>query len=340
MRLDEPVTPGTALCITTSGSTGEPKGALLTHEALEASARATLARIGRHDDDVWLSCLPWHHIAGLQVLLRSRLSGTPLVTHETFDPQAIAADRSATLVSLVPTQLHRLLEAGIDLSRFRVVLLGGAPAPATLLDRARQAGANVVTTYGMSETCGGCVYDGVPLDGVEVRVDEGARVAIRGPTLMSGYRMRDDLTGQVLVDGWFRTSDLGRWENGRLVVTGRADDVVVSGGENVPTALVAELLASHPNVAEVAVTGVPDPTWGERVVAVVRPAGPAPSLRELREWVGRRAPVAFAPRGLVVVDELPLLPSGKLDRLAVARQAAPAPAATSASQSADPPSVA
>jgi o-succinylbenzoate---CoA ligase len=338
LRAGEPVEPGIALCIATSGSTGEPKGALLSHAALEASARATMARIGRQDDDVWLSCLPWQHIGGLQVLLRARLFGTPLVVHDTFDPDRVAAETTATLVSLVPTQLHRLLDAGVDLARFRVVLLGGARAPDELLTRARQAGVNVVTTYGMSETSGGCVYDGAPLDGVDVAVDDEGHISLRGPMLMTGYRDRPDLTAEVLVDGWFRTSDLGRWEDGRLVVVGRADDVVVSGGENVPTAVVADLLASHPSVAEVAVTGVPDATWGERVVAVVRPAGPAPSLRELREWVERRAPVAFAPRGLVVVDELPLLPSGKLDRLAVARQATPT--FSSANQSADPPSVA
>jgi O-succinylbenzoic acid--CoA ligase len=263
--------------------------------------------------------------------------GTALVVHETFDPVRVAGETRATLVSLVPTQLHRLLEAGVDLARFRVVLLGGAAAPAGLLDRARQAGINVVTTYGMSETSGGCVYDGRPLDGVEVSLDDDGRISLRGPMVMTGYRCRPDLTEQALADGWFRTDDIGRWDGNRLVVVGRVDDVIVSGGENVPAGLVAEIIARHPAVADVAVTGVADPDWGERVVAVVQPAGPPPSLDEIRGWVRDRAPAAYAPAQLVLVAALPLLPSGKLDRLAVARQAAPH--RSPASQSAEPPSV-
>jgi O-succinylbenzoic acid--CoA ligase len=323
MRLDEPVEPDIALVIATSGSTGEPKGAQLSRSALEASARATHARIGLAADDRWLSCLPWQHVGGIQVMLRARLLGIALTIHDRFDVDRFAAT-GATLTSLVPTQLVRLLDAGVDLSGFRAILLGGDAAPAALLARAAAAGARVVTTYGMSETAGGCVYDGMPLDGVQVRIGAGSRIEISGPTLMSGYRSRPDLTTAALVDGWLVTSDIGELDgDGRWRVTGRADDVVITGGENVVTTQVADVLSAHPDLADVAVTGVDDPVWGHRLVAVVVPrrVGRAPSLAELREWSADRLPAAARPRGLVVVAALPRLGSGKPDRLAITRLA-------------------
>jgi O-succinylbenzoic acid--CoA ligase len=338
MRPDDPGAPldaGIALVIATSGSTGEPKGAQLRHEALEASARATHARIGLEPHDRWLSCLPWQHIGGLQVMLRARLLDIPLEIHERFAVEAVAASE-ATLVSLVPTQLVRLLDAGVDLRRFRVILLGGAAATPTLLDRAREAGAPVVTTYGMSETSGGCVYDGRPLDEVEVSIADDGRIRVRGPVVMAGYRLRPDLSSQVLSGGgWLTTGDLGAIDkNGVLSVLGRADDVIVTGGENVAADAVAAVLASHPDLVEVVVTGVPDPQWGQRIVAVVvAGAGTPPSLADLRELCAARLPLAAVPRALVVVDELPRLVSGKPDRLAV-QQLAQATLATS--QSATP----
>jgi O-succinylbenzoic acid--CoA ligase len=318
MRPTEPVQAGTAVVIGTSGSTGRPKGVVLSHAALDASARATMARIGVEAGDGWLSCLPWHHIAGLQVALRARRFGLPLVVHERFDVERVAAEAAVTLVSLVPTQLARLLDAGVDLSRFRVVLLGGAAAWPALLDRARAAGAPIVTTYGMTETCGGCVYDGVPLDGVEVRIERDGRVGLRGPMMMSGYRLDERRTDDALRDGWLRTTDLGSWHGERLVVHGRVDDVVITGGENVVATEVAAVLADHPSVREAAVVGVPDPEWGHAVVAVVVPAGAAaPPLSELRSWVSSRMSAAAAPRRLVVVAAIPRLPSGKPDRNAL-----------------------
>jgi len=319
MQPDVGVADDVALVITTSGSTGVPKGAELTRAALEASARATMQRIGSTDHDVWLACLPWHHIGGLQVLLRARLFDTPLVIHEAFDVARVAAEGSATLLSLVPTQLVRLLDAGADLARFRVILLGGAAAAPTLLDRAKAAGANVVTTYGMSETCGGCVYDGKPLDGVDVQLSDDGRVMLRGPMLMSRYRLDPESTARALVDGWLLTSDIGEIDaNGRLVLRGRVDDVVITGGENVVTTEVAARLMAHPAVKEAAVTGVPDPEWGHRLVALVVATSPPPTLAELREWCHAALPAASAPRQLVLVDELPRLSSGKVDRLALA----------------------
>jgi O-succinylbenzoic acid--CoA ligase len=323
MRPEQPVDDDVALVIATSGSTGEPKGAQLGHAALEASARATHRRIGIEPGDRWLSCLPWQHIGGLQVLLRARLLDLPLTVHDRFDVDRFAA-ADATLTSLVPTQLVRLLDAGVDLTRFRAILLGGAAAPSGLLARATAAGARVVTTYGMSESAGGCVYDGEPLDGVQVRIGADGRVRLRGPMLMSGYRLRPDLSRTALVDGWLVTSDLGELdETGRLRVTGRIDDVVVTGGENVLAPQVAAVLAEHPDLIDAAVTGIDDPEWGQSLVAVVVPRDPsaAPSLAALREWCDGRLVAAARPRRVVVVPAIPKLASGKPDRLAITRLA-------------------
>jgi O-succinylbenzoic acid--CoA ligase len=320
---DQPVEDGVALVIATSGSTGVPKGAQLSHSALEASIRACHARIGHEPDDVWLSCLPWHHIGGLQVMLRARMLGIPLVIHDRFDPDRVAA-ADASLTSLVPTQLARLLDAGVDLRKFRTILLGGAAAAVPLLERARAAGAKVVTTYGMSETAGGCVYDGRPLDGVEVTTDADGRLRIRGPMLMSGYRCRPDLTGKTLVDGWLRTSDHGAITDGTVVVHGRIDDVVVTGGENVATGRVAAALHAHPALADVEVVGVQDPQWGQRIVAAVvaAPGFEVPRLDELRDWCADSLTPAERPRQVLALSELPRLSSGKVDRLALSRLAA------------------
>jgi o-succinylbenzoate---CoA ligase len=331
---------GVALVVATSGSTGVPKGAQLSWHALDASAAASRERIGADPTDSWLSCLPWQHIGGLQVWLRARMGSLPLDVQPRFDVDSVAQS-PATLVSLVPTQLARLLDAGVDLRRFRVILLGGAPAPAAVLDRAYAAGGRVVTTYGMSETCGGCVYDGRPLTGVQVATEPGeGRIRISGAVLMSGYRLQPDRTDAVLSDGWLVTEDVGSFDDGRLVVHGRADDVVVTGGENVATDAVAEMLSGHPDVEDVAVAGVPDDEWGERVVAVVVAGDRTPTLDELRRWVTERAGASAAPRGLVLVPRIPRLTSGKPDRLAVRAlaQEGSADSAGYGSQSAEPPS--
>ena len=211
----------------------------LSAAALRHSARATLARIGARAGERWLLCLPPSHVAGLQVLVRSLLSGTERAVAPSATADALAASGCAH-VSVVPTQLIRLLgEPGgaAALAGFSSVLVGGAAAGAAVLDRARAAGINVVTTYGMSETCGGCVYDGVPLDGVRVRADDEGRLRISGPVLLNRYFGRPDLTGSALVDGEFVTSDLGwvdgRAEDGRVVIRGRADDVINTGGHKV-----------------------------------------------------------------------------------------------------------
>jgi O-succinylbenzoic acid--CoA ligase len=327
-----PALADTALVITTSGSTGLPKGVELSASALRASALASVRRVGAGPGEPWLCVLPAGHVSGLQVVVRALVTGTEAV-HAVFDTGTVAelARELGPHVSLVPTQLRRLLAAGADLSGLGTVLLGGAAAEPALLERARRAGLRVVTTYGMSETCGGCVYDGVPLDGVRVRLEsdgpgEPGRVLLSGPVLLSGYRMPPGAgdPGAVEHDGdgvpWLRTNDLGRWEpDGRLAVLGRMDEVVNTGGHKVVPGQVNALLAEHPAVAESVVVGRADPEWGERVSAVVVPADPLrpPSLEELRAWVRERLPAYAAPRELEVRERLPLLASGKPDLVAL-----------------------
>jgi O-succinylbenzoic acid--CoA ligase len=309
---NEGVAEGTAVVIGTSGSTGAPKGVELSAAALRHSARASLERVGARPGDRWLCCLPVTHVAGLAVLVRSLVSGTEPVLAERADAETVAASGCAH-VSLVPTQLQRLLqEAGAPLAGFSSVLLGGAAAPAGLLDAARDAEVPVVTTYGMTETCGGCVYDGVPLDGVRAEVRDEGRIWISGPVLFSGY-----LRGpRAPADGWFRTGDLGALDaGGRLRVRGRADDVINTGGHKVVPGEVAAALQACPGVRDAAVVGQPDPEWGERVVAAVVPADPddPPALEMLRSHVRERLPRYAIPSRVVMVDAVPMLPSGKHD---------------------------
>ena len=310
-----------AVVIATSGSSGEPKGAQLSATALVHSARASLDRLGARPGDRWLCPLPTSHIAGLGILVRSLVAGSvPMVT-DRLDPGARDLGVfGCRFTSLVPTQLRRLLDAGTDLTAFRAILVGGAAVPGGLLAEARSAGAHVVTTYGMSETCGGCVYDGVPLDGVTVRTGPDGRLRIAGPVVFSGYRNRPDLTGAALDGDWFVTTDLGEVAaDGQVRVHGRADEIINTGGEKVSPAQVAAALEEHPAVREAAVFGEPDPAWGERVTAAIVPTDPAapPALAALRTAVAEHLPRYAAPQALILVDSIPLLPSGKPDLAAL-----------------------
>jgi len=309
-----PVEPGDALVVATSGTTGRPKGVVHTHSSVAASARLTSAGLdvdpGR---DHWVSCLPLAHIGGLSVVTRSLVTGTPCTVLERFDPTAVeeAARRGATLVSLVATALGRC-----DASGYRSVLLGGAAPPTGLPS-------NVVTTYGMTETGSGCVYDGRPLEGVELRIGDGhlgavGEILVRGPMLLRAYR---DGSDPRLVGGWLATGDSGCLEeDGTLVVFGRIAEVIVTGAEKVWPAEVEAVLMHHPGIAQVAVWKRPDPEWGERVVAWVVPVDgvPAPGLDELREFVSADLARWSAPRELVVVDSLPRTSGGKVRRTELA----------------------
>lgn len=313
-----------AVVIATSGSTGVPKGVQLSAAALTASASASLRRIGASPADRWLCCLPAFHISGIGVLVRSLIAGTEPVISASANPEVLAA-AGCQHVSLVPTQLRRLLDAGAAPGPARTVLLGGAPAPGGLLAEARAVGWRVVTSYGMSETCGGCVYDGLPLDGVTVRSDAGGRLMIGGPVLFSGYRLQPGLTAAALRDGWFRTADLGSVDSsGRVQVRGRADDVINTGGEKIVPGEVEAVLGTCGGVADVVVVGVPDADWGEAVTAFVVAADPGdpPDLERLRPDLRQSLSAYAVPKRMLVVPEFPLLPSGKPDRAALRQMGA------------------
>lgn len=306
---------GTATVVPTSGSTGTPRPVVLSDEAMEASARASVARLGCADGDRWLLALPLHHVAGLAVLRRCHALGSAPEVHAGFDLDAVAASESRWW-PLVPTMLARLLDPGVDVAG-RGVLLGGAAADPDLVDRARSAGATVAVGYGMTETCGGCVYDGVPLDGVEAAVGDDGRIRLRGAVTATGVREPDGTVAPVVdADGWLRTDDVGRLVDGRLSVDGRADHVVVTGGENVAPETVEGVLRTHDQVLDAGVLGVPDPDWGQRVVALVVPTDPddPPTLAALRDHVGATLGRIAAPRDLHLVDALPHTSLGKLAR--------------------------
>jgi O-succinylbenzoic acid--CoA ligase len=304
-RGGRPVEAGDALVMPTSGTTGTPKGVVLTHDAVRASALATSARLGvdpaRHR---WLACLPLSHVGGLAVVTRALTTGCHLTVLPGFDAAAVtAAGGPDVFVSLVPTALAR-----VAAERFHTVVLGGSTPP-------EERAANVVTTYGMTETGSGVVYDGVPLEGVDVAIAADGQILLRGPMLLRAYR---DGTVPLDGDGWLATGDAGSFnDRGHLVVHGRLSDLIITGGENVWPAAVEAVLRWHPGVSEVAVAGRPDPEWGERVVAWVVPVAGELSLDELRSLVKERIGPWAAPRELVLVDRLPTTAIGKVRREAL-----------------------
>lgn len=299
-----PVEPGDALVMATSGSTGDPKGAVLAHTAIEANAMATSSALAVDPStDCWLACLPLAHVGGLAVVVRALLTDTPLEVHDGFDADAVeaAARQGATLTSLVPTALAR-----IDPAAFRAILLGGSAMPA-------QRPANTVATYGLTETFSGVVYEGWPLDGVELRIHDN-EVQLRCPMLLRCYR---DDTDPRTADGWFPTGDAGALsDEGQLSVFGRMDDMITTGAEKVWPVAVERILADLPGIAEVAVVGRPHPEWGQAVTTVIVPADPAapPELEALREAVKAQLPAFCAPQNLELVSELPQTPLGKTQR--------------------------
>lgn len=296
----------TALAVGTSGTTGSPRGVVLSHRAVKSAVTASTERLGQTREDRWLCCLPLVHLAGLLVLLRGSDTDHPTIVHDRFDVERIRAalndPHPPTMISLVPTMLHRLLDAGVDLSVFRVILLGGAGEPVPLLEHARRVGVNIVTSYGMTETCGGIVYDGLPLDDVGVAIEPDGRILVSGPTLLSGYRDGAD----VHLDGaWFATQDRGGWNgSGRLTVQGRLDDVVICGGENVSLNLVARTLEEHPPVREAVAVGIADPEWGTRVEAWLTADGGV-NLSDIAGLARRQLAPAAVPKAIHLVDSLP-----------------------------------
>lgn len=288
---------GDALVVATSGTTGQPKGVILTHDAVAASARATSERLDVDATSRWLACLPLSHVGGLAVVCRALVVGTDLVVHARFDAAAAMAS-GATHVSLVRAALTE-----VDPAAFHRILLGGSAPPDELPP-------NVTVTYGSTETGSGVVYDGRPLTGTEIDIAADGTIRLAGPTLLRCYR--DGTT--PLRDGWLSTGDLGRWsDDGQLEVLGRADDLIVTGGENVWPDAVERLLATHPLVAEVAVTGTADDRWGQIVTAhvVPRDANDPPTLDDFRRHVDGVLADYCAPRRLHLVASIPRTSSGK-----------------------------
>ncbi|WP_345800168.1 AMP-binding protein [Microbacterium sp. AZCO] len=335
---------GTAVVVTTSGSTGVPKSVILSRDALTASALATFARVG---EGAWLLALPASYVAGLQVLVRSIVADRePAILSGAFTPQSFTAlaltmvssrggVRVPTYTSLVPAQLSRLLDAAegdrsvaAAIRSFEAILVGGQALPPVVLERAHEVGARIVRTYGSTETSGGCVYDGRPLDGVGIRILDG-EVQLAGPTLADGYLGDTDGTEAVFrVDDhgrrWYRTGDAGIIEDGILRVKGRIDNVIVSGGINISLDRVERIVRSVPGLSGAVVIGVPDERWGEASV-VVASRGEAlrrsesVQLEEARSAVAAEIGAHARPTRLVLVDELATLPSGKPDREAIRR---------------------
>jgi O-succinylbenzoic acid--CoA ligase len=337
LRAGEEIDADVAVVVSTSGTTGAPKGAMLSASALIASAEATHRRLGGPGS--WLLALSAHHVAGLQVLVRSIVAGTtPSAVSVSLDADELVCAVTSLgsgrrYASLVAAQLDKaLLDPGATsaLGELDAVLIGGGPMPAEVAEKASAAGISVVRTYGMSETAGGCVYEGVPLDGVRVRIDDGAatsatsghdgRVVIGGDTLANGYR-NVPTPDPFAEPGWFRTDDLGVVDDsGVLSVLGRVDDAISTGGLTVLPQLVEAALATHPAVADCAVFGVPDPRLGQRVIAavVVAAGRRPPTVAELRAHVAPTLDPTAAPREVHAVDEVPRRGIGKVDRRALA----------------------
>ncbi len=301
-----PIAPGDALVIATSGTMGQPKGVVHTHEAIAASAAATSKALGVDpSQDRWLACLPLSHVGGLSVVTRALLTETPLDVHPRFDPAATMAAAAAgtTLVSLVTRALVQ-----IDPGQFRKVILGGAAPPS---DRPT----NAIATYGMTETGSGVVYDGWPLDGVDVRADASGEIQLRCPMLLRCYR---DGTNPTTVDGWFRTGDLGLVrESGQIEIFGRQDEVIKTGGEMVWPARIEPLLRQLPGIEDAAVVGLPHNEWGHELAALLvqeDPSSTKPRLKEIQETVRAELPVWYVPRLIQFVPQLPKTSLGKVRR--------------------------
>jgi O-succinylbenzoic acid--CoA ligase len=316
-----PVTPGVAIVMPTSGTAGEPKLVELHRVAVVVAVSRSAKRLGASPDAPWVCPLTPAHIGGLLVLLRAAIVGAPVTMHESFDPERLVRDgEGAAFASVVPRMVRRLVASDLPLDGL-TLLVGGDAIDADTAGAARARGARLVTTYGLTETCGGFTYDGVPLDGMQVRLDADGAIEVSGSTVMEDYRLDPAATGAAFTtDGWLRTGDLGSIDDdGRLEVLGRADHVIRSGAEKVWPEEVERVLAAHPKVADVAVVGRPDPEWGSRVSAFVVPRviDDPPSLEELRVHGADHLARFKLPKELALATEIPRTATGKVRRRAL-----------------------
>jgi len=296
----EPIQHHDALVIATSGTTGTPKGVVHTHDSIRSLLAMSQSRLQTSSSTHWLLCLPVSHVAGFSIVARSILLGNPITVLSKFDEIEVknAALAGATHVSLVPTTLQR-----IDPTLFNTILLGGAAAPPNLPS-------NVVTTYGMTETFGGIAYNGKPLDGVDVRITDEC-IELKSPSLFRSYR---GLNTNISTGSWFKTGDSGTFDQDRIRVLGRRDDMIITGGENVWPNAVEKVIATFPGVMHVVVSGVEDEHWGQRVVAwIVSSREVAPSLEEIRQHVKTQLPSFCAPAEVRVVKDIPMTSLGKVN---------------------------
>jgi O-succinylbenzoic acid--CoA ligase len=325
-----------ALIIATSGSEGTPRAVLLGNDQLDAAAAASNERLPLHPGDLWLNCLPLYHIGGQSILWRCARAGAGMLLHDGFDGEKVAADLAAhpvSHISLVPAMLARLLDLGArPPASLRVALIGGAALSQSLHDRAVAAGWPLYPSYGMSETAAqfatfdpadGPWHEGLvgkPMPGHDIYLGIDGRLHVRGPQVMRGYLGG----GGIDADGWLTTGDLARVDAaGRLTILGRADDMLISGGRNVHPQEVESCLAACPGVSDVAVTGLPDAVWGDRIVALVVGSVTAD---DLLAHARRHLPSAALPRQIHAIDRLPRNATGKLERAALRRLAAEAAA--------------
>jgi O-succinylbenzoic acid--CoA ligase len=334
----------------TSGTTGRPKGAVLTEGNFRASCRASAANLGAHPAPRWLGTLPLFHVGGLAMLTRTAYEGGCILLHDRFDADAVnrAIDgEGVSHASLVATTLERVLDARRDRPvppTFRLALIGGGPVPVPLLARARAAGMLALQTYGLTEACSQVTTErpaeadgrtaGVPLPGLHVRIvgedgtprgpGEEGDIQVRGPTVMAGYWQRPEATREALRDGWLHTKDLGVLDaRGRLTVLSRRTDLIVRGGENIYPAEVEAVLANHPAVQEVAVVGMPDARWGEVPMAFLasRSGQPLPTAEALEAWCRQSLAGFKTPARFTWVDALPRNAMGKVERTVLRQRA-------------------
>ncbi len=335
MLLKQADLPGIAeLLIATSGSTGEPRQIMLSAANLEAAVRASRSRIPLEQGDIWLNCLPLQHIGGLAIFYRCAEAGATVLLQDKFDAKQIQEDmerHGVTHISLVPAMLARLLDAGPPPALLKYALIGGGPLSENLAQRAFHAGWPICPTYGMSEAASQVAtlasfppdwregMAGAPLPGISVEIiDENGlptkgegRIRVRGPSVMAGYANAAYETGHGLIDGWFVSGDRGYFDaQGNLLIMGRHDDMLVSGGINIHPAEVENLLLACPGVSDAAITAVSDEVWGDRIAALVV----GDDMQAIEMWCRANLSSALRPRSFIAVDALPRNALGKLER--------------------------